>query len=177
MTPKATKVPAPIGTSSTRGEPANPSIKSKTPSATSTEGKGSSAPEIGVAASCVARASGALIAGAARTERLLLSGACLCAGAAWNADADSTAQSTRKDLIVDMAVETVGRKRHQPTQSIPVNASRTRVVPFPHVLPAFFSSVSQMYLCLILTCVAVAVEVTASDHQWRRCAWAMRWSY
>ena len=118
MTPKATKVPAPIGTSSTRGEPANPSIKSKTPSATSTEGKGSSAPEIGVAASCVARASGALIAGAARTERLLLSGACLCAGAAWNADADSTAQSTRKDLIVDMAVETVGRKRHQPTRRL-----------------------------------------------------------
>ena len=105
MIPKATKVPAPIGTSSTRGEPANPSIKSKTPSATSTEGKGR-APEMGVAASCVARASGALIAGAARTERLLLSGTCLCAGAAWNADADSTAQSTRKDLIADdMAVD------------------------------------------------------------------------
>ena len=111
MTPKATKPPAPIGISSTRGELANPSIRSKTPSATSTEGKGSSAPEMGVAASCVAKSSGALIAGAARTERLLLSGA-LCTGAAWNADAESTAQSTSTDLIIDMAtaVETGEKK-------------------------------------------------------------------
>ena len=100
MIPKATNEPAPIGTSSTRGEPTNPSITSKIPSATSAEGKGSSAPEMGVAASCVARASGALIAGAARTEPLLLSGTCLCAGAAWNADAESTAHSISKDLIV-----------------------------------------------------------------------------
>ena len=105
MIPKATNEPAPIGISRMRGEPTNPSSTSKIPSATSAEGKGSSAPEMGVAASCVARASGALIAGAARMERLLLSGACLCAGAAWNADADSTAQSTSKDLIVDMAVD------------------------------------------------------------------------
>ena len=31
----------------------------------------------------------------------LLSGTCLCAGAAWNADAESTAHSISKDLIVD----------------------------------------------------------------------------
>ena len=101
MIPKATNEPAPIGISRMRGEPTNPSSTSKIPSATSAEGKGSSAPEMGVAASCVARASGALIAGAARTEPLLLSGTCLCAGAAWNADAESTAHSMSKDLIVD----------------------------------------------------------------------------
>ena len=100
MIPKATNEPAPIGTSRMRGEPANPSSTSKNPSATSAEGKGSSAPEMGVAASCVARSSGALIAGAARMEPLL-SGTCLCAGAAWNADAESTAHSISKDLIVD----------------------------------------------------------------------------
>ena len=104
MIPKATNEPAPIGTSRMRGEPTNPSSTSKIPSATSAEGKGSSAPEMGVAASCVARASGALIAGAARTEPLLLSAPAvrrrLCAGAAWNADAESTAHSmSNKDLI------------------------------------------------------------------------------
>ena len=101
MIPNATNEPAPIGISRMRGEPTNPSSTSKIPSATSAEGKGSSAPEMGVAASCVARSSGALIAGAARTEPLLLSGTCLCAGAAWNADAESTAHSISKDLIVD----------------------------------------------------------------------------
>ena len=100
MIPNATNEPAPIGISRMRGEPTNPSSTSKIPSATSAEGKGSSAPEMGVAASCVARSSGALIAGAARMEPLL-SGTCLCAGAAWNADAESTAHSISKDLIVD----------------------------------------------------------------------------